>query len=273
LLQHDDATGDMRIKVGGSAAAGSLIAWLDRGSVGESGIVDYGNRAYSDSNPPETLLRTETASAPATPPAGTVVDYVDTSGVVWVKGDDGVVRRMSNPETDNPLPEDNNMKAWSFDPATATAGTTTLSSGTGHFVRMSLNRQQTISSLWVNVITAGASLTNVGFALYDAAGNRLTSSVNANGATTTAFQTLGAKQVTFSTPQTIPMGNFFGFMWFTGTTMPTLSRGAVTFALMNIGLTSPNNRFGSVTGTLTNTAPATITAQAANGPAFFMAAA
>jgi hypothetical protein len=272
LMQHDEATGDLRIKVGGSAAAGSLIAWLDRGSVGESGIFDYGSRAYSDSNPPGTLLMAESGAVPATPAAGLLEQYADTSGVLWSRSDDGVIRRLANPDTDNPLPEDNGLKAWSMDPATSTAVTILPTSGMGHFVRMSLSRAQVISSLWVYVSTAGASLTNVGFALYDAAGNRLTSSVNTNGATTTAFSSLGAKQVTFSAPPTIPAGNFFGFMWFAGTTMPTLNRGATTVALHNINLSPPNLRFGTSGSGLTTTAPATITTQASNGAAYWMGA-
>jgi hypothetical protein len=183
-----------------------------------------------------------------------------------------VIRRLANPDTDNPLPEDNGLKAWSMDPATSTAVTILPTSGMGHFVRMSLSRAQVISSLWVYVSTAGASLTNVGFALYDAAGNRLTSSVNTNGATTTAFSSLGAKQVTFSAPPTIPAGNFFGFMWFAGTTMPTLNRGATTVALHNINLSPPNLRFGTSGSGLTTTAPATITTQASNGAAYWMGA-
>lgn len=63
------------------------------GAVGATGVglLDNGNRAYSDSNPPQTLLQTETAigSPPATPASGYGVQYLGDDGVFRAKNDGG----------------------------------------------------------------------------------------------------------------------------------------------------------------------------------------
>lgn len=170
-------------------------------------------------------------------------------------------------------PSDHGFKAWSCDPTVLTASTV-LSAGTLTGVRLKVRSAVTISSVSVLVFTAGASLGNVGFGLYNAAGTLLQSSVNTNGATVTAFQSTGLKTVTFTTPQSFAAGADINVGWWTtGTTQPALLRGTSLQAAMNPGLVSPNFRHWIGPASLTNVAPASIGAQTAPSGAFWAAAA
>lgn len=172
-----------------------------------------------------------------------------------------------------PRPENHGFKAWTFDPAGIANQQIIPASGAMHGVRIfnPTAAAISISSVTLYVAVAGATLSNVGFVVFDAAGNRLTSSVNANGATATAFQSNGVKTVTFAA-QTIPAGSsiVIGF-WFAGTTMPTLPRGNSVALLNNIGLAAPNLRVFTANTGLTNTAPATIGTQTAGANAWWLA--
>lgn len=55
------------------------------------GVFDGANRVYSDSNPPQSFLRTE-ASAPGTPASGQVVEWNPDGRLLWEKDDAGVQR-------------------------------------------------------------------------------------------------------------------------------------------------------------------------------------
>lgn len=189
---------------------------------------------------------------------------------------DGTGNRVYSPTNPqpaiNPDPSDHGLKAWSFDPAPVPLNSSVLTAGTLNLVKMYVGSQPvTISSAYLQVVTAGATLTNVGVALYDPTGVRLTSSVNANGATATAFQSTGTKTITFSTPQTFSGYFYLGF-WTTGTTQPALFRGTQS-AAMNINLAAPNFRFAKSTTGLTTTAPTPFGTQTASSDAFFAAAA
>ena len=183
----------------------------------------------------------------------------------------GVVSKVGPVDGGNPDPVDLGYKAWAFDPV-ATQSTSTLTAGVLYVVRLWVRQPTTISSGIVYVFTAGATLTNVGFALYTAAGALLTSSVNANGATAAAFQSTGLKTVTFTT-QTIAAGAFYLALWTTGTTQPALIRAINFSALINGALVAPNLRFASANTGLTTTAPATMGTQTALGAALWAAAA
>jgi hypothetical protein len=139
-------------------------------------------------------------------------------------------------------------------------------------VRLWVRESTVISSASVYVGIAGATLSNVGFGLWSSAGALLTSSVNANGAVGTAFQSVGVKTVTFAAPQTIGTGSFYLGWWTTGTTQPALHRSAST-ATTNAGLVAPNLRFATANTGLTNTAPATLGTQTSNSSAYWVAAA
>jgi hypothetical protein len=175
-------------------------------------------------------------------------------------------------------PTDAGFKAWTFDPAIMVNNSIVGAGGTLNLTRLEnkTGAGMTVGSVSVFVNTAGATLGNVGFGVWSwgATGALLASSVNANGATTTAFQSSGTKTVTFTTPPTIAAGAAFyvGF-WFTGTTMPTLSRASGTAAVHNIGFTATPFRYATANTGLTTTAPATLGTQTSLGLAWWVATA
>ncbi len=68
------------------------------------GLYDGANRAYSDSNPPETLMMTEFPSAVSTPAAGKIVLYSPDGTALLFKDDAGVVRTMGGGTKVSDLP-------------------------------------------------------------------------------------------------------------------------------------------------------------------------
>lgn len=183
------------------------------------------------------------------------------------------------PAANVPDPEDFGFKAWTFDHATVVNNTVVPTAGVMHCIRMrnETGAAMTISSMSLYVVTAGASLTNVGARIYDyaSAGTGLSSaSVNANGATAAAFQATGLKTITFTTPATIPSGGrFYASFWFTGTTMPALLRGSSSGPVNNIGTASPLWRYMTANTGLTNAAPGTIGTTTQGSNAWWAAAA
>lgn len=174
-----------------------------------------------------------------------------------------------------PTPGDSGFNDWNQSPYNCNTGSAPTAGQL--FVCRMVNRNTsalTISSVTVLMAAVGASLTNVGFGLYSAAGNLLTSSVNANGATTTAFGTVNPRTVTF-TPQSIAARTayYVGF-WFSGTTAPQLYRSSGTNFVVNVGMSAPNYRFATTSNTgLTSTAPTTLGTMTFSGTAFFVATA
>lgn len=172
----------------------------------------------------------------------------------------------------NVEPADQGYLAW-VAPLYACAASTIPGSGTMIVMRMFLRKPTTLSRLDLGVVTAGSTLANVGAAMYNAAGNLLTSSVNTNGATATAFQSTGLKSITF-TAQSLPAGPVdFGF-WWTGTTGPTLARpGSIGNTSVLAGNLSGSALLYATSATgLTTTAPSTVGTKSAALP-YWMAAA
>lgn len=155
-------------------------------------------------------------------------------------------------------PVDYGYDLWTFDPASASTSGSLGTAGTLHLAKIYNTGALTVSSVSLYITAAGATLGNVGVGIWNegAAGARLTSSVNTNGATTAAFQGTGEKIVTFTTPATTT-GNFYVGWWTTGTTQPTYMR-ASTLGGINVGLTVNNSRFVTSSTGLTTTAPATL---------------
>lgn len=166
-------------------------------------------------------------------------------------------------------PADHNLVAWSMDPAMIPLASATFTAGVLNLVRLYVPVATQIASMSLQVVTSGASLTNVGAAIYTQAGVLQTSSVNSNGATATAFQSTGTKSISF-TPVTVGPGFFYVGFWMTGTTMPALLRGSVS-AAMNIGLATGSLRFATADTGRTTTAPSTFGAQVAAVSAYFAA--
>ena len=85
------------------------------GAIGATGVgvMDNGNRVYSDSNPPISLEKTSSpvASPPPTPPAGYGVEYLGTEdGIFRFKNAAGVVSTTLSPSDKAIL--DNHKKGW-----------------------------------------------------------------------------------------------------------------------------------------------------------------
>lgn len=168
-------------------------------------------------------------------------------------------------------PTDHLMKAWNYDPVLPIGGTA-LTAGTLFLQRLFVRLPISITTAYVCVQTAGATLTNVGFGVYSQAGTLLTSSVNANGATAAAFQSTGLKPVTF-TAQIIPPGSFYVGFWTTGTTQPSIARIGSIASLLNANLTgSQLMRFATGTTALTTTAPGTMGTLTSTANAYWVGA-
>lgn len=179
-----------------------------------------------------------------------------------------------SPHGDRFGPADMGWVSWTCDP-TLTNNGSIGAAGVLQMTRLTLDRPATVSALHVIVVTAGATLTNVGFALYSQTGALRTSSVNTNGATAAAFQSSGNKVVTFSTPQYISDHYFYAAWWTTGTTQPTMARTGTGNIYINAGHTLSGGtglRHAVANTGLTNTAPATAT-QTGTAPAGWWVAA
>lgn len=163
-------------------------------------------------------------------------------------------------------PSDHGYKTWSFDPGWCSS-TIIGTAGTLMVSRVFNDIPISITGITIYVATAGGTLSNVGVGIWDASvgGARLASSVNTNGATTSAFQSGSAKVVTFTTPASVT-GDFYVGWWTTGTTQPTYTRAGSQNA-NNVGMPTTLPRFGTANTGLTNTAPATLgtLTQTANG--------
>lgn len=173
------------------------------------------------------------------------------------------------------------FKTWAYDPAMGSATVVSVA-GTLHIVKLwPPTASMVVNAAYFWVVTAGASLTNVGVGIWSAAGALLASSVNANGATATAFQTTGLKPVTFTTPPTVT-GPFYVGIWTTGTTQPAYLRTATNTDSANAGTgaagtgsqqgTTGNRRFANANTGLTTAAPATLAAQTTAAATYWAAA-
>lgn len=87
------------------------------------GVWDGPNRVYSDSNPPQTLVQTESASEPATPASGTGIQYVlAADSIPRYKNDQGQVFWMVRGATQGIA----NLLDYGADPTGATASDAAL---------------------------------------------------------------------------------------------------------------------------------------------------
>lgn len=155
-------------------------------------------------------------------------------------------------------PSDQNLVAWSFDPAAASSSTVISSAGALHLVKVNLRYSSTITNVLYEVNTAGATLSSAFVGVYSSAGSLLaTSASQTANFTATGFYTAA---------MTVPITNAAaGTYWVafvcTGTTGPGLARSnnlVSAGAMLNAGLTAANYRF-AVNGTGNATLPASIT--------------
>lgn len=141
------------------------------------------------------------------------LSQVANGGAMAVTGD--VATNLDN--TNGPL--DQGFIAWTSDPAgTGSAGP---ASGGVRLGRIILRRAATISTVWVSVITAGASLTSgqsfVG--LYSASGTRLAVSADQS----TSWTSGGVKQISLTASYAAPPGTYYVALLTNGTTPPAFA--------------------------------------------------
>jgi len=97
LISHDSTTGDLLFRTAVSGTAGGTISWTTRATLGESGVVDNGNRAYSDSNAPQTIEMTEFPDASVgASPNGEAQLYTTDGTILRLRGDDGFTRTVGD---------------------------------------------------------------------------------------------------------------------------------------------------------------------------------
>lgn len=149
------------------------------------------------------------------------------------------------------FPADQNLLAWSFDPALAVSSTGPVS-GVLALTRVVLREAVTVTNVLVGVATAGVGLTaaqNV-LGLYTAAGVL----VGQTADQTTAWGTTGVKTAAVTAPYAAAPGVYWvGILSVATTSTPAFARagaGAVT-GISSAGLAATASRFASYGTTLT----------------------
>lgn len=152
---------------------------------------------------------------------------------------------------------DQNLLAWSFDPATG-LGASLTTAGNIFMTKIILREPTTVTNILATVTTAGATLTagqNLA-GLYDSLGNRL--GVTANQATN--WQSTGLKTMPLTAPVVNPAGVYYAVLLTNGTTQPTFARGSALTAgpeTINAGLSTTTYRY-SISGLLQTSLPLSI---------------
>lgn len=169
----------------------------------------------------------------------------------------------------NPGPADNGLQAWNYDPIIGSSTSILAAAGTLYACRLRLAKPATLSNLWVQVLTAGATLTagrNLA-GLFNASGVLL----SATGDQSTAWQSTGAKQMALTTPQACAAGYYFVGFFATGTTLPTLLR-ANNGGTGNVNVSALTARSISADTSLTTAMPSTMTGVASYGVHYWVGA-
>jgi peptidoglycan/xylan/chitin deacetylase (PgdA/CDA1 family) len=152
---------------------------------------------------------------------------------------------------------DNGLIAWAYDPALAGVNSSLPNAqGTMQVVKLHNPTQVTVTNIILAISTAGATLTSgQNFAtLYNSTG----ALVGTTADQATNWQTNGAKIMGISGgPVTLNAGDCYVGFWSNGTTMPSFSR-ASSSAIINVGLSSANSRFGIANTGLTTATPGTL---------------
>lgn len=218
----------------------------------------------------------EVSTAPTTPASGQRLLYPKSDG--WYEKDSSGVeyKTSATDPTNETTPANHGFKAWSMDPAYVVNNQIVPASGTLQVVR--LYNQSTsaisLSATYVFMVTVGATLTNVGFGIWDSTGFQLQSQNNVNGATTAAFTaTPGIKVMTYggTSPTIQAKSSFYVGFYFQGTTMPTLARAGGTAGVNNANLTTANSRFATANTGLTTTPPTNLGTFTAGANAWWVA--
>ncbi len=159
------------------------------------------------------------------------------------------------PAGNNPLPQDQNLLAWTYDPVLQT-GTTSPAAGVVLLARVMVRQTTTITNVLVSVVTAGSGLTAgqnfVG--LYDSTGTLLSASADQS----TPWASTGLKVAALSAPQLVQPGVYYLAVLANGTTPPLIARSTVQgSATVNAGAPAGAPRYAT-SGAAQTALPASI---------------
>lgn len=183
---------------------------------------------------------------------------------------DARVRALNEAQTSSAT--DQNLLAWTFDPAT-NLGASQTSGGGVYMSKIILREPATVTNILATVTTAGSGLVlNQNFAaLYDDLGNRL----GVTGNQSVAWAVSGLKTMPLTAPVVNPAGVYYAALLSNGTTQPTFARGSLLSAgpeTVNAGLTASTYRY-SLGPTAQTSMPLSITmgARSADARSWWMA--
>lgn len=154
-----------------------------------------------------------------------------------------------------PNPVHAGLLAWNFDPAPVAMSSTTgiLTSGQMNTYAITLSAG-TITNL-LHASAGGGTVTNFFMALYNSAGNLL-STTNQQA---TAYNAGGLVTGVLAASQIVTAGKYYIGMWFSGGANAQQFRVTNSAPLANFALASPNMRYAQTNQTgLTTTAPSTV---------------
>ncbi len=192
----------------------------------------------------------------ANPAAGGVIVYADQGVLKWRDPDGNVFSASGSGSVMSTgfEPSDQNYNGWSYDPIMA-ANNMAPTAGIPVLVKVHANQTGTVSTICLNVNTAGSGFTSSAsyVALYDLSGNRL--AVSADLAST--LNATGAKAIPLTSTATVS-GNQFYYVYIVinASTMPALNR-AGNIGAINQNLAPGTYRFCTL-GSGMSSPPATI---------------
>jgi hypothetical protein len=169
-----------------------------------------------------------------------------------------------------PTPADQNLLAWSYDPAQAT-GDDVPTSGVVQLIRVQLRYPATIGTIYAHVGAAGVGLAsgkNLA-GLYSAGGTLLASTGDQSG----SWNSTGVKPMALN--YTAAAGSYYIALLATGTTPPAFARStglAGASGLINIGLPSQSARFATTASASNGLLPTSITTSLDLAPVAYWAA-
>lgn len=169
----------------------------------------------------------------------------------------------------NFIPPDQNLIAWSFDPAIANTSSTPLATaGTLYVMKVHVPASGTVTNIVTCLTTAGGTLTSGQCfgALYQAGALLGQTADQAAAWASTGLKTAAIAGGAVA----IAQGDAYIAFWFNGTTGPAFNRGNGTAAI-NAGLSAATSRFGTADTGKTTTAPGTLGTIAALSVAYWTA--
>lgn len=157
----------------------------------------------------------------------------------------------------SPAPGDQNLVAWTYDPAHAW-GSSTTSAGVVQLSQLIVRQPATVTNLIVDVSTGGTGLTSGGnwAGLYNSSGTLLSATADQ----TTPWGSAGAKTMALTSAQAVAAGVYYlALLSNASTTLPAFARGSVlSTSTLNAGVTASAPRYAT-SGSGLSTLPSSIT--------------